>query len=619
MKITNLLFGVLMLLIFGFSGYGKTKVTTNESNTEYIPKIANLSELERKATLFFESLLSRRERGEKKQNNIISLIKEDEVILAMKVSNRLSPTFQKLYKKATSISDSFNSYISPSGHFEIYYTTSGINGVDTTDNYQYDKKDWRIKVNEPNSVPDYVDECAYALDSCWSMMIGRFGFPPPIPYKDENHPSDLYKVIIELQEETYYGFTYLFEPLPDSIGYRSLLSVRNNWSDPEWSELGYDKNPLNGLRVTCAHEFFHAIQYAMSHQVKMDVFLDDFPLSWTEGTAVCMEELAFDSINDYHQYAITYFNNPSISFLNFPISDIVYTNAILLIYITKHFPSDSKASFIRIMHENNYRERIGFHLNLLNTCEKIYTSWIEILHRFHCNSFFTGNFSDTTRFIPDAPYFKMKTPSIYSLQKPITKRLSPNSAIHIGIIPSQNHSDTLKITFYGDSTATSNELRYSVVQQENDNLTITHVNTDKRAIGSCIIEHWKELKMATLVITNADPLREREVRVEFEIDSIVPNNIVSKDALVYPNPLSKKRDGGMLYVRDSTLKDVYIYSMSGTLIKKKTSKDMSSINKGSFVLDCNDLASGSYLLVISKIKTVKDSINYLKQKFIITP
>ena len=49
------------------------------------------------------------------------------------------------------------------------------------------------------------------------------------------------------------------------------------------ARMGYQEHPEYGVRVTCAHELFHAVQYAMSWDVKESIFLDDFPLSCIEG------------------------------------------------------------------------------------------------------------------------------------------------------------------------------------------------------------------------------------------------------------------------------------------------------------------------------------------------
>ena len=51
--------------------------------------------------------------------------------------------------------------------------------------------------------------------------------------------------------------------------------------------------PINALRVTAAHEFFHAIQFA--YDVKEDLW-------FMEGSATWVEDEVYDSINDNYQF-----------------------------------------------------------------------------------------------------------------------------------------------------------------------------------------------------------------------------------------------------------------------------------------------------------------------------
>ena len=104
-------------------------------------------------------------------------LRESDLFLLAKLWNSLSPEFKKLYEAASQIPTGYVYCVSPSGHFEVYYTTSAKLGgnVDPTDNYGFGVGgNWRAKTSQPNGVPDYVDEVAYALDSAWSDGSGRF-------------------------------------------------------------------------------------------------------------------------------------------------------------------------------------------------------------------------------------------------------------------------------------------------------------------------------------------------------------------------------------------------------------------------------------------------------------
>jgi hypothetical protein len=90
--------------------------------------------------------------------------------------NNLSSEFKALYKQASRIPDSFSVYNSPGGNFEIYFTTSGPDSVNPIDLYGFRSENWSKKTEQSNGIPDYIDEVAWALDSCWSALSNRFGF-----------------------------------------------------------------------------------------------------------------------------------------------------------------------------------------------------------------------------------------------------------------------------------------------------------------------------------------------------------------------------------------------------------------------------------------------------------
>lgn len=466
---------------------------------------AEILSLEQRLTPFLESRFRLRHR--KGAPVKIPPVNETDLLLLAKVWDELSPQFMALYNKAAALPDDFDRYTTPGGHFEIFYTTEGTSAVDSADLYGFEPDDWRTLLEEPNGIPDYIDEAGFALDSTWEMEVERFGFIAPLSYTTETFSSNRYKIVIEEQGEAYYGLTFLHGKSSEGPGYSSSISIRNEWSGYEWSSLGYDRNPVSGLRVTCAHEFFHAIQYAMSWNVAQDVFLDDFPLSWTEGTAVCMEEMAFDSINDYLQYAESYFYNPGMSFFSGTLSDIVYTNAILCIYLSKEAISGGSLDFIHDVEFENYRNKTRFHANLYKTAENLGTSWADMLHGFHTASFFTGQYADPDRFIPDAALFRMRQTASVGKAETILSALSANGAKHVWLDRSPDHGDTVFINF--NLTTESGEPsrengRCSVLLRNGKSDSLVALTVDSTGSGSGMIDSWKTWDRLTFIASNGD-------------------------------------------------------------------------------------------------------------------
>ena len=429
--------------------------------------------------------------------------------LLARVYNNLSPEFKALYLKATEIPDSTLFYKSPRGHFEVYYYKSGPDSVDITDNYGFDSLDNRI--SKPNGIPDYVDETAWALDSSWSMEVDRFGFQPPIPYQNTSHSSNRYKVVIEHQAFNNYGLTYIGAQInQNSPGYSSHISLRNDWSGFEWSQLGYQKHPENGIRVTCAHEFFHAIQYAMSRKVDQEIFLDDFPLSWTEGSAVLMEELGFSYINDYIQNSNVFFKNPSMQLFSRSLeNDYLYSSSILIMYLYKFAYGFPSVDFVHDVLTDNYQNQVTFPQALYYASSKTSHTWTDLLNNFHVASFFTGSRTDTGVFLNDAALFSSWNYEIDTLDSDmsIIKNIKPTAMGIYAIEPNQVTQDSA-LFFLGpqeSSDSTSNELwAASAILRGTSKDSTVKLKIDKTGIGTFTLKNPDSFNEILFIITNGD-------------------------------------------------------------------------------------------------------------------
>ncbi|MGM0587975.1 MAG: MXAN_6640 family putative metalloprotease [Bacteroidota bacterium] len=180
------------------------------------------------------------------------------------------------------------SYISPSGKFEIKYTTSNPDDSVPTEDA------------DNSGVPDYVERAAQYADSSYYHQVDRIGFSDPIL---DSQPYE-----IRLQSTGgYYGYTSITSaPSGQSTTY---IVVHNNFEnfpsndDPQGDQIG-------ALKVTIAHEFKHAIQYVENRWAGES---DE----WAEMDATLMEDITFDNVNDYYNYnrsSTSIFSNPTTSF-----------------------------------------------------------------------------------------------------------------------------------------------------------------------------------------------------------------------------------------------------------------------------------------------------------------
>ena len=100
-------------------------------------------------------------------------------------------------------------------------------------------------------MPDYVDEAARVFESVWDLQINQLGYSPPL--SDGDGVYDVY--IKNLALQSVYGYTHPIA-YPESRT-PSYMEIDNNFTDNIYRHA----RGFNGLRVTAAHEFFHAIQF----------------------------------------------------------------------------------------------------------------------------------------------------------------------------------------------------------------------------------------------------------------------------------------------------------------------------------------------------------------------
>ena len=108
-------------------------------------------------------------------------------------------------------------------------------------------------VNPFNGIPDYVEEVALIADLTRETLVDVMGFREEVP--DEDGKYDIYIVNLGSTSSAAYGWNYTDEN--DNIEGTSWVEIDN-----DYAESSYYTNGLEAMRVTVAHEFFHAIQRA---------------------------------------------------------------------------------------------------------------------------------------------------------------------------------------------------------------------------------------------------------------------------------------------------------------------------------------------------------------------
>ncbi|MEX1138677.1 MAG: MXAN_6640 family putative metalloprotease [Bacteroidota bacterium] len=277
------------------------------------------------------------------------------------------------------------SRLGASGRFRIHYNTSdteqpGMVGV-------------------PNSHEEYVDSVIAIFDQVWNKVIGELGFEPP-PFDNGVGGGNEYDVYILSLPTGTFGKTFweLADNLESGIRQRfpSYITIDINYAG--------ERTPgLDGLRVTVAHEFHHAIQVG-AYGIWQNVPLFDF--FFYELTAVWMEEVVFGEINDYYFDLVNFFrffkdlSNRSYGFTSFSIWR-GYERSVWALFLEKKYGRD----IVRQIWEGMKRMPA---LESMDDVLKLHGSSLESdFAEFASWNLFTGFRADTVRYYNEGNMFPL--------------------------------------------------------------------------------------------------------------------------------------------------------------------------------------------------------------------
>jgi hypothetical protein len=172
-----------------------------------------------------------------------------------------------------------------------------VHWVETT----ADRPDILADSNPANGIPDWVDTTLATVEHVWSVEVTSMGYQAPLDDSSStnnggNGKLDVY--ISNLGSQQLYGYCTTDDPdlVNPALNYQFFDGSAYCVVDNNYTETIFDNHtPLQNLKVTAAHEFFHAVQAAYD-------FFDD---TWMiEGTATWMEDQVYDNINDNRQYLV---------------------------------------------------------------------------------------------------------------------------------------------------------------------------------------------------------------------------------------------------------------------------------------------------------------------------
>lgn len=141
-----------------------------------------------------------------------------------------------------------------------------------------------------NGVPDWAETNVAIMQQVWNHQVGALAYRPPYPDGAEGGDERFDVYLKDIGAQGLYGYCVpetRVDPSDDTDYRASGYCVL----DDDFAE--FPKPGLPSLRVTAAHEFFHAVQFGYD-------FAED---PWImEATATWMEERFADDVNDNRQY-----------------------------------------------------------------------------------------------------------------------------------------------------------------------------------------------------------------------------------------------------------------------------------------------------------------------------
>jgi hypothetical protein len=278
------------------------------------------------------------------------------------------------------------SAVSPRGLFRMHYFLEGSDAVSTED-------------ANTDGIPDFIEEAGLALERAYAVIVEQLGFHEPLQDDVDGPEWDVF-----FENYPGYGETALETLVSVSpTTYRSYIVMDNDFRNT------YTKG-LDALRVTCAHEFFHMVQLAYQYR-SSDVYL-------MEASAVYMEDVVCDSVNDYIQYLHAIFGTDNVPFTRRDTNH-EYGMALWFHFLTTRYGPD----MVRMVWEEIIQ------LPSLDACQQALIPFgaqlADEITQFYGWNLATGARVDTIRFYPEGHlYPEQVIQEIVDLNEPAVFRRS---------------------------------------------------------------------------------------------------------------------------------------------------------------------------------------------------
>ncbi len=422
--------------------------------------------------------------------------------------DELSDDTKKLYTEAFDRPEAQRVYISPSGYFKMHYDVLGPQAVPVAD-------------QNGNSVPDFVEKCAVYCDSGRVRHL-ELGYQMP-PSDSVIGGDSLYDIYFQDLGTSLYGYTVPEGDGPEAWNdaYSYIVLHRNFQGfppndDPEGSSIG-------SAKVTAAHEFHHAVQYA--YDCDEDVWFMEFD-------ATHFEELVFDYVNDNLNYLSEFMEAPEVSLMR--EDNHWYSIFIWGLYLDQQYgPALIRSAWEGCLFDVSVFDALADSL-LVNHG----LSLDDAMAEFCVWNYITGDRDDGLHYEEASTYPMIELAAAYD-SYPLDTTESPNypegyASCYVGLLPG-GETGTLRLSFDG---ADSREWAAYIIKS-----TASGVHEYERIdldtvgyAGEIDIENFEAYALITLVGVNTSEYSS-EAAFEYSAHMVSPylvsSQVVTTDSVVY--------------------------------------------------------------------------------------
>ena len=427
--------------------------------------------------------------------------------------NQLSPSVQGLVKSVLfeTYPERQDSVSSPKGHFMLHFDRTGTHAVPPEDILG-------------NGIPDYIDSAGVYLDHVWDVEINQLGFKAP-PDRLGN-PVQIYPIYFT--SFGYYGLTTWIEPdianLP-GVNYPSYIELHNDYEGSM-----FYSNGLDGLKVTCAHEFNHAIQLGYNFRLDDDLFMMEMTSTW-------LEDYVYNDVNDYVFYLDDLFRDLFRIGFTKDSGFYPYANSLFLRMIGKKYGPQIVPEIWDNIQTNKAFDAIGDVLqeygSSFSESQNLYAGWL----------YFTGSRSIIDTYFDEGTLYPELI--LDEGMDSFGNGLVPLGVRLVQIDPEYNQ-------IVGASVSSSATGKFNHILNETE--LLKPINFNARQILSV-----NENDPVVVVMSN--PTNDKIEDLDYTME---PQSVV-----IGPNPvIVKSGDGYMSFSNLPGLSTVYLFNLNGFLVRK---------------------------------------------------